>query len=264
MARCFPSPRTTILNAAPWLKYTKKGMLRYWRGGIDVGGPVAIPKLYNGRNKTFFFANYEPLRQYTQSQYFVRMATTLERQGNFSQSVYNSITNQPIEIFQHFQPGTNKQITEPANTAYPQFPNNIIPQSLISSNMGRRSWIRSRCPTCRSTALGENYAVFRSVRNTDNRWLVRIDQVITNNNRMSFRFAQVPTQGMRFNQGGLIEEVPTDNNTGTNAMLSDTYTWGGNKVNEFRYGFNRSNNSRTQIPCNCRPTVSRCSAFPPI
>ena len=241
----FSFTQNDILNASPWLKYTKKGFLRYWRGGIDVGGPVDIPKLYNGRNRTFFFANYEPLRQYTQSQFFDRMATALERQGNFSQSVYNSITYQPIEIFQHFQPGTNKQIVEPANTAYPQFPNNIIPQSLISP-IGQKILDQEPMPNMPINALGENYAVFRSVRNTDNRYLFRIDQVITNNNRLSMRFAVVPTHGLRFNQGGYIEQVPEDKNTGTNATLSDTYTWGGNKVNEFRYGFNRSNNSRTQ------------------
>ena len=77
---------------------------------------------------------------------------------------------------------------------------------------------------------------------------MRIDQVISNNNRLSFRFGRVPTKGLRFNLGGLIDWVPEDQNTGTNAMLSDTYTWGGNKVNEFHYGFNRSNNSRTQTP----------------
>jgi hypothetical protein len=241
----FSFTQNDILNASPWLTYTKKGMLRYWRGGIDVGGPVEIPKLYHGRNRTFFFANYEPLRQYTQSQYFDRMATAAERQGDFSHSVYNNLTNQPIEIFQHFQPGTNKQIVEPANTAYPQFPNNIIPQSLISP-IGQKILDQEPMPNMPINALGENWAVFRSVRNTDNRYLIRIDQVVTNNNRLSVRVAQVPTRGLRYNQGGYIEQVPEDKNTGTNATLSDTYTWGGNKVNEFRYGFNRSNNSRTQ------------------
>jgi hypothetical protein len=235
------------LNAAPWLTYTKKGMLRYWRGGIDVGGPVIIPKLYNGRNRTFFFANYEPLRQYTQAQYFYRMATPAERQGDFSHSVYNSLNNQPIEIFQHFNPGTNTQISEPANTAYPQFPNNIIPQSLISK-IGQTMLNLQPLPNVPMNGLGENYSVMRSVRNTDNRYLMRIDQALGSNNRLSFRFAQVPTQGQRYLEGGLIEGVPEAKNTGTNAMLSDTYTWGGNKVNEFRYGFNRSNNSSTQTP----------------
>jgi hypothetical protein len=241
----FSFTQNDILNASPWLKYTKKGFVRYWRGGIDIGGPVEIPKLYHGKNKTFFFANYEPLRQYTQSQYFDRMATPLERQGNFSQSVYNSLTNQPIEIFQHFQAGSNTQIVEPANTAFPQFPNNIIPPSMISP-IGQKILDEEPLPNMPINALGENYAVFRSVRNTDNRYLVRIDQVMTTNNRLSVRFAEVPTQGLRFNQGGYIEQVPEDKNTGTNATLSDTQTWGGNKVNEFRYGFNRSNNSRTQ------------------
>ena len=85
----FSFSQNDILNAAPGERYRAKGEIRYWRGGVDVGGPVAMPKLYNGRNKTFFFANYEPLRQFTHSQYFDRMATALERQGNFSQSVYN-------------------------------------------------------------------------------------------------------------------------------------------------------------------------------
>jgi hypothetical protein len=257
----FSFTQNDILNAAPWERYRAKGDLRYWRGGIDVGGPVLVPKLYNGRNRTFFFANYEPLRQYTQSQYFDRMATALERQGDFSQSVYNSITRQPIEIFQHFQPDTNKQIVEPANTAYPQFPGNIIPPSLISP-IGQKILDLQPMPNMSINGLGENYAVFRSVRNTDNRYLVRVDQVITNNNRLSVRFAQVPTQGIRFNQGGLIEQVPTDRNTGTNVMLSDTHAAGGNKVNEFRFGFNRSNNSRTQTPLQLSVNGFQMFGFP--
>jgi hypothetical protein len=241
----FSFTQNDILNASPWLTYQKKGMLRYWRGGVDVGGPVIFPKLYNGRNRTFFFANYEPLRQYTQSQFFDRMATPAERQGDFSHSVYDNVSNQQIFIFQHFNPGTNTPIVVPANGAYPQFPNNIIPQSLISK-IGQRILNLQPLPNMPINALGENYAVFRSVRNRDNRYLARIDQVISNNNRVSFRMAQVPTSGLRFNQGGLIEQVPEDKNTGTNLALSDTYTWGGNKVNELRMGFNRSNNSRSQ------------------
>ena len=35
--------------------------------GVSAGGPVEIPKLYHGRNKTFFFADYEGLRQRSQT-----------------------------------------------------------------------------------------------------------------------------------------------------------------------------------------------------
>ncbi len=95
-------------------------------------------------------------------------------------------------------------------------------------------------------SLGQNNSLFRHVRNTDNRFNIKLDQVITSNNRLSFRISQAPTKGIRFFQGGLAEQVPTDRSIGTNAALSDTYTWGGNKVNELRFGFNRSNIARTQ------------------
>jgi hypothetical protein len=242
----FSFTQNDILNAAPYQNsFRKKGQVRYWRGGIDFGGPVVIPKIYNGRNRTFFFLGIEPLRQYTQLSAFARVATALERRGDFSQSVYNSLTSQPVEIFQHFQTGSSKQIVEPANTAYPQFPNNIIPASMISP-IGQNILGLEPLPNMPLNAVNQNYSVFRNVRNTDNRFSVRVDQVITSNNRLSFRISQAPTKGVRFFQGGLAENVPQDVSTGTNAVLSDTHTWGGNKVNELRLGFNRSNIARTQ------------------
>ncbi len=241
----FSFTQNDILNAAPWLTHRQKGPVRYWRGGVDVGGPVVIPKLYNGRNRTFFFFGYEPLRQYTQSQYFDRMATAAERKGDFSKSIYDIVSRQPIEIFQHFDPGTHKQIVEPANTAYPQYPDNIIPASQISP-IGQKLLDMQPMPNMPINGLGENFAVFRSVRNSDNRINIKVDQLITSGHRISVRYSVAPTKGVRFNQGGLIEEVPTDKNTGTNAAFNDTYTWGGNKVNELRVGFSRSVNSRTQ------------------
>src|ERR1700687_2917771 len=73
------------------------------------------------------FAGWEPLRQYTQSSGFARVATEAERQGDFSQSVYNTATNQKIFLFRQFEfnaDGTalsNQRIVLPANTAYPQW-----------------------------------------------------------------------------------------------------------------------------------------------
>lgn len=241
----FSFSQNDILNAAPWLKYTSKGMLRYWRGGVDVGGPVYIPKLYNGKNRTFFFFGFEPLRQYTQGQYFDKVPTAAERKGDFSQSLYNSTSNQPYFIFQHFTAGTNTQIKEPANTPYPQFPGNIIPPQLISP-IGQRILNLMPLPNMPLNGLDENYTTMRNVRNSDNRFNVKVDQVISGNHRMSFRISEAPTVGARYYMGGLIENVPTDRSIGVNSAFSDTYTWGGNKVNEFRYGFSRSNNERTQ------------------
>jgi len=159
--------------------------------------------------------------------------------------VYNSATNQPVFLFQHFLAGTNTPIVAPSGTAYPLFPNATIPQSLISP-IGQKILELQALPNMAINALGQNNSLMRNARNTDNRFNIKLDQVIGGNNRLSFRISQAPTKGVRFFQGGLAEQVPTDRSVGTNAALSDTYTWGGNKVNEFRLGFNRSNIARTQ------------------
>lgn len=100
----FSFSQNDALNASPFANtWAKKGMTRYWRGGIDVGGPVWLPGLYHGENRTFFFVGYEPVRQYTQTPYYVRTPTAAERQGDYSHSVYNSAQNIPVLIFQQFQ-----------------------------------------------------------------------------------------------------------------------------------------------------------------
>jgi len=52
--------------------------------GYTVGGPVVIPGLYNGKNKTFFFSSYEGLRERTQPQYLTSVATQAMRNGDFT------------------------------------------------------------------------------------------------------------------------------------------------------------------------------------
>ncbi len=54
--------------------------------GFTIGGPVWIPKVYNGRDKTFFFVNWEQFRETAVTNNVpISVPTTLMRQGNFSQ-----------------------------------------------------------------------------------------------------------------------------------------------------------------------------------
>ena len=55
--------------------------------GASLGGPVEIPKLYDGKSKTFFFFSYEGLRQGTAAQLTATVPTALQRTGDFSQTV---------------------------------------------------------------------------------------------------------------------------------------------------------------------------------
>ena len=84
--------------------------------GGSIGGPLNIPKIYHGGAKTFFFVNYNGKRGSNPFDQFSTVPTLLERQGNFSQTIYTSgkQAGPPVEIF---NPATNSP-----------FLNNTIPQ----------------------------------------------------------------------------------------------------------------------------------------
>jgi Carboxypeptidase regulatory-like domain/TonB-dependent Receptor Plug Domain len=94
--------RNEALNASPF--FSNKANLprpvyRHNIWGLNVGGPVQIPKLFPNkeRNKLFFFYSLEKPHTITpQDPRFVTVPTALERQGDFSQSI-NS-TNAPVFI----------------------------------------------------------------------------------------------------------------------------------------------------------------------
>ncbi|MDE1163432.1 MAG: TonB-dependent receptor [Acidobacteriaceae bacterium] len=76
---------------------------RYNDFGFSIGGPVWIPKVYNGKDKTFFFVSEEWLREITYAQLNAIVPTQAERNGDFSQSGYipaNSTqwTRGPIQV----------------------------------------------------------------------------------------------------------------------------------------------------------------------
>ena len=81
----------TQMDAYPFVKpLTSTGAvgrqpaLHFNQYGFNLGGPVVIPKLYNGRNKTFFFGSWEKLNQLAQSVSTVSVLTPGMETGNFN------------------------------------------------------------------------------------------------------------------------------------------------------------------------------------
>jgi hypothetical protein len=89
---------------------------------FSLGGPVIIPRIYQGRNKTFFFITTEAYRQHDGSTTVLSVPTALERSGNFSQSFYRNGTQQTI-----YDP-----LTTASDGTRQAFPGNVIPASRIS------------------------------------------------------------------------------------------------------------------------------------
>ena len=89
-----------------------------------MGGPVEIPKLYHGRDKTFFFFDYEGLRQGAAATLQTTVPTALERAGDFSKTL--NAAGQPVIIY---DPTTT--VAQGSGFVRTAFPGNIIPANRI-------------------------------------------------------------------------------------------------------------------------------------
>lgn len=83
--------RNPCVNASPWTAASVNrptSNLKWNQFSLTAGGPVVIPKLYNGRNKTFFFAAMEPRYRRDNLAQDACLPTDAMRQGDFSNLVY--------------------------------------------------------------------------------------------------------------------------------------------------------------------------------
>lgn len=76
--------------------------------GGNIGGPVIIPKLFNGKNKLFFFADYEGKRVSQAQTYISTVPTPLMRTGDFSELLPRTV----IRIPGTTQPLPNNRVTQ--------------------------------------------------------------------------------------------------------------------------------------------------------
>jgi hypothetical protein len=115
--------------------------------GGEVDGPVILPKIYNGRNKTFFLYTYEGYREGTPQPLTLSTPAPEMRTGDFSKLYDGSGRLVPI-----YDPSTT-QSTSP----YPrqQFPGNIIPASRINPISAK---IASFYPMPNAQKAGINYS----------------------------------------------------------------------------------------------------------
>jgi hypothetical protein len=163
--------------------------------GGSLGGPIYIPKVYDGRNRTFFFLNMEEFINKASSAGITgNMPTPAERMGDFSailtatgnksigtDSAGNTILNQMI-----YDPASN--YTQGGNILRTPFPNNIIPQSQLDPvsvkimalvpqptypNLVANNWLQLALTPKRSKIPG-----------------MKIDEILTPSQRISFYVAE--------------------------------------------------------------------------
>src|SRR5262249_27420808 len=103
----------------------KRPALTFNQYGFAVGGPVLLPKAYDGRDKTFFFVNFEGFRQRLAQALTTTVPTLAQLQGDFSQTFTAAGQLVPIAnpFSVHDAPG--------GAFARDPFPGNTIPQDLF-------------------------------------------------------------------------------------------------------------------------------------
>jgi hypothetical protein len=150
--------------------------------GAAVGGPVYIPKIYNGKNKTFFYFGYEGWRYNKAANSKYRVPTTAELSGDFS-SADNPLAEQPI-----YDPATttivNGVVTRTA------FPGNRIPSNRIDTLL--QSYMQTYLDKPNLTG-DPNYNVIdrNSNQNNDNSYTVKIDHRLSDRDSGWFRYSRM-------------------------------------------------------------------------
>ena len=145
--------------------------------GVAVGGPLVLPGLYRGQNRTFFFADYAGLKE-TRGQVFVNTVPTAQtRVGDFSDfrdtagnliPIYDPLTTRRNPNFDSSRP------VGPTNSEFLRdpFPNNRIPAERIHQ-VGRN--VASIYPLPNGPGSFNNYTSTVNREVTDNVFSGRVD-----------------------------------------------------------------------------------------
>ncbi len=185
--------------------------------GLNIGGPVLIPKLYNGKDKTFFFFNWEAGRQVAGSFGGQALIPPMPlRQGDFSSvaaaaPIYDPTTGQP-------------------------FPNNIIPSNRIADHA--RKFLDQFVPAPNANEPGINYRGPRlAAPITQDQYVSRIDHVFSSRDNFSASYIYniqaddtVPT---------FVFDTRGNSGRAQNLSLQEVHVFSPTVVNELRAGWHR-------------------------
>jgi hypothetical protein len=274
---------------------TSKQIYKQNNFGATAGGPVYIPKLYNGKNKTFFFGSYEGFRNRNgaSSGTFFSVPTPEMWTGNFSNWVDGN-----NKLYQIYDPNT--QVLVNGNYQRTPFPGNIIPQSEIDPVAAPIAKYLSTilAPNRPGVALTpgtsayvrNNYISYGTSLQPSDKWSAKLDQNLSSKHHLSYLMNRSTTQNAYGPTGSTGLPIPIGGDVGSYYAQvyrgNWDYTVSPTLVNRFYGGFNhyledQGGTSRESdqslavgsglLPAGywkskgiCIPGYPECSMFPPI
>jgi len=252
--------------------------------GGSIGGPVTIPHLYDGKNRTFFFGDYSGLRLVQGQAYTSSVPTAAEQNSKFTNftDLYTSGTQ--TDLLGRITPAG--QIFDPATTRYlsagtvdpitkitatkagyvrdPFTTNGVVPGAGTCTNCtnilpaNRLSPVSAGLaalfplPNTNGTAFGNNYVSAPKLDQTGDSFDLRVDQNISANDQFFGRISYgniprvIPAPCGTLADCGTSATVGNESDKILGAAIGETHIFSSRIVNEFRVGYNRIHMDRIQ------------------
>jgi hypothetical protein len=222
----------TILN------FGSKAPKNFNTFGGSLGGPVTIPKLYSGKDKTFFFLDYEGNRKTQSSPEELLVPTVAERNGNLNGLV--AATGTPL--INPFTGGGFPNNTIPAGSC--QYCINPVAQALLNYYPLPNANLGVANPSY-------NYQTLVPIPSNANGFDLRLDHNISTKQQIYARFSLKNADYTESNNAGVISPandfLPNDgaNERNRSLVVSYNYSITPTLLNELRFGFTNYNENDT-------------------
>jgi len=224
--------RNDVLDARPY-DFTgenpDKAPFKWNQYGFTLGGPVWIPKVFNGRNRLFFMSNFEGFRERQQNNALYAVPDNAMRNGDFSELLPGGSAC--------VNAGMCFNLTEPFSTT--PIPGNIIDKSRFDK-IGQQLLEFYPAPNLNAPVFDNNLLVAQKFVVDKDQFIQRIDWNESSRSSWFGRYSKSNESqlepGMKDNGRKILTDV-------WQAMLSNTRTFSPTMVNEFRFGVNHFFNS---------------------
>ncbi|HWQ55251.1 MAG TPA: TonB-dependent receptor [Bryobacteraceae bacterium] len=197
--------------------------------GFTIGGPVVLPKLYSGRDRTFFFGDYEGTRTRRTSTFTTLVPTAAMRRGDFS--ALRTAVNDPT--------ATRVDPSAPGGVVRTPFSGNVIPADRFAK---QSMFFMPFYPEANS---GDSYLYTPGRTNDNDRFDIRIDHRISSAGSLSASYtmqtADTFTPGRFPANGSVALDLRKQR-----FSLSENHSFSPTVINEVRLGYVRSRFLRSQ------------------
>jgi hypothetical protein len=193
--------------------------------GATIGGPVVIPKLVNGRNRLFFFFDWESLRERKALTGTATLPSVAYRNGDFSQ-VSATIFDPKTRVF-----------TGNTVVSVSPFPGNVIPKERIAATSATVLERFFPLPNISPNVQANNFVNTEGRSSDADQQTPRIDFI--QSAAMSWQFRYSHSSELRYNPINIPNQGNNIDVKVHQGVMGNTWVVGANKVNEAKFGVSR-------------------------